>query len=59
LRDRFTCLLIICIPIDVGISALEHYSKAVEAIFVYNTGLKVFISSTLYDIKELLLAAIE
>ena len=58
-RGRFTCPLVIRMPMGGGIRALEHHSEAMEAMFAHNPGLKVIIPSTPFDTKGLLLAAIE
>lgn len=58
-RGRFTCPLIVRMPMGGGIRALEHHSEAMEAMFSHNPGLKIIIPSSPYDMKGLLLAAVE
>ncbi|AGM24861.1 alpha-ketoacid dehydrogenase subunit beta [Spiroplasma chrysopicola] len=58
-RGRFTCPMVIRMPMGGGIRALEHHSEAMEAMFAHNPGLKVVIPSTPFDTKGLLLAAVE
>lgn len=57
-RSRFTCPLVVRMPVGGGIRALEHHSEALEAIFGHIPGLKVVMPSTPYDTKGLLAAAI-
>ncbi|AGM25889.1 pyruvate dehydrogenase E1 component subunit beta [Spiroplasma syrphidicola EA-1] len=58
-RGRFSCPMVIRMPMGGGIRALEHHSEAMEAMFAHNPGLKVVIPSTPFDTKGLLLAAVE
>lgn len=58
-RGRFTCPLVIRMPMGNGVRALEHHSEALEAIFAHIPGLKVVMPSTPYDTKGLLIAAIQ
>lgn len=57
-RGRFTCPLVIRMPMGGGVKALEHHSEALEAIYSHVPGLKVVMPSTPYDTKGLLTAAI-
>lgn len=57
-RNRFTCPLVVRMPMGGGIRAIEHHSESIEALFCHIPGLKVVIPSTPYDSKGLLLAAI-
>ena len=58
-RHRFTCPMVIRIPYGGGFGAAEHHSESWEAIYAHTPGLKVLTSSTPYDAKGLLLAAID
>lgn len=57
-RGRFTCPLVLRMPMGGGVKALEHHSEALEAIYSHIPGLKVVMPSTPYDTKGLLTAAI-
>lgn len=57
-RGRFSCPLVVRMPMGGGVKALEHHSEALEAIFAHIPGLKVVMPSTPYDTKGLLTAAI-
>lgn len=57
-RGRFTCPMVIRLPMGGGINALEHHSEALEALFSHIPGLKVVLPSTPYDTKGLMLAAL-
>lgn len=57
-RGRFTCPLVVRMPMGGGVKALEHHSESLEAIFAHIPGLKVVMPSTPYDTKGLLTAAI-
>ncbi|MDI4567516.1 MAG: alpha-ketoacid dehydrogenase subunit beta [Mycoplasma sp.] len=57
-RGRFTCPLVVRIPMGGGIRGIEHHSESIEAIFSHIPGLKVVMPYTPYDTKGLLLAAI-
>ncbi|AHI53656.1 pyruvate dehydrogenase E1 component subunit beta [Spiroplasma sabaudiense Ar-1343] len=58
-RGRWTCPIVIRMPMGGGIRALEHHSEALEAMFAHCPGLTVVIPSTPFDTKGLLLSAIE
>ncbi len=58
-RGRFTCPLVVRAPSGGGIRALELHSEYPEAYYAHAPGLKVVCPSTPYDMKGLLLAAIE
>ncbi|BAC44299.1 alpha-ketoacid dehydrogenase subunit beta [Malacoplasma penetrans] len=57
-RGRFTCPLVVRMPMGGGVKALEHHSEALEAIFAHVPGVKVVMAATPYDAKGLLTAAI-
>ncbi len=57
-RGRFSCPLVVRMPMGGGVKALEHHSEALEAIFSHVPGLKVVMPSNPYDTKGLLTAAI-
>ena len=57
-RGRFTCPMVVRMPMGGGVKALEHHSESLEAIFAHIPGLKVVMPSTPYDTKGLLTAAI-
>lgn len=57
-RGRFTCPLVVRMPMGGGVKALEHHSESLEAIFSHVPGLKVVMPSNPYDTKGLLVAAI-
>lgn len=57
-RGRYSCPLVIRMPMGGGIRALEHHSEAIEALYAHIPGLKVVMPSNPYDIKGLLTAAI-
>ncbi len=57
-RGRFTCPMVIRVPICGGIRALEHHSESMEALYAHIPGLKVVIPATPYDAKGLLISAI-
>lgn len=57
-RGRFTCPMVIRMPMGGGIRALEHHSEALEAIYAHVPGVKVVMPAFPYDTKGLLLAAI-
>ncbi|WP_338970190.1 alpha-ketoacid dehydrogenase subunit beta [Spiroplasma endosymbiont of Labia minor] len=58
-RGKYTASMVIRTPFGGGIRALEHHSEALEAIFCHIPGIKVICPSTPYDMKGLLLSAIE
>lgn len=57
-RGRFSCPLVLRMPMGGGVKALEHHSEALEAIYSHIPGLKVVMPATPYDTKGLLTAAI-
>ena len=57
-RGRFTCPLVVRMPMGGGVKALEHHSESLEAIYSHIPGLKVVMPATPYDTKGLLTAAI-
>ena len=57
-RGRFSCPLVLRMPMGGGVKALEHHSESLEAIFAHIPGLKVVMPSTPYDTKGLMTAAI-
>lgn len=57
-RGRYSCPIVIRMPMGGGIRALEHHSEAIEALFSHVPGLKVIMPSTPYDVKGLLTSAI-
>ncbi|SYV96346.1 pyruvate dehydrogenase E1 component, beta subunit, partial [Mycoplasma putrefaciens] len=58
-RGKYTAPMVIRTPMGGGIRALEHHSEALEAVFAHTPGVQVVCPSTPYDIRGLLLAAIE
>ncbi|CAM9105547.1 alpha-ketoacid dehydrogenase subunit beta [Mycoplasma todarodis] len=58
-RGRYTCPLIVRMPMGGGVRALEHHSEAIEAIFAHIPGVKVVMPSNPYDMKGMMLAAIK
>ncbi len=58
-RGRFTCPLVVRAPSGGGIRALELHSEYPEAYYAQAPGIKVVCPSTPYDMKGLLLSAIE
>ncbi|NQZ66236.1 MAG: alpha-ketoacid dehydrogenase subunit beta [Mycoplasmatales bacterium] len=58
-RSRFTCPLIVRMPMGGGVRALEHHSESFEAIFAHVPGVKVVMPSNPYDMKGLMLASIK
>ncbi|WP_027120400.1 alpha-ketoacid dehydrogenase subunit beta [Mycoplasmopsis lipofaciens] len=57
-RGRFTVPMVIRMPMGGGIKAMEHHSEALEAIYAHVPGVKVVLPAFPYDVKGLLLAAI-
>lgn len=57
-RGRWTCPLVVRMPMSGGVKALEHHSEALEAIYAHVPGIKVVMPSTPYDTKGLMTAAI-
>src|SRR3990172_2935744 len=57
-RGRFTCPIVIRMPVGGGIRAPEHHSESPEALLAHTPGIKVVMPSTPYDAKGLLLSAI-
>lgn len=57
-RGRFTCPLVVRMPMGGGVKALEHHSESLEAMYSHIPGLKVVMPATPYDTKGLLTAAI-
>ncbi|MBI4126199.1 MAG: alpha-ketoacid dehydrogenase subunit beta [Deltaproteobacteria bacterium] len=58
-RGRFTVPMVVRVPWGGGIHAPELHSDSPEAIIAHTPGLKAVMPSTPYDIKGLLLAAID
>ncbi len=58
-RGRFTCPLIVRMPMGGGVRALEHHSEAIEAMFAHVPGVKVVMPSNPYDMKGMMLAALK
>lgn len=58
-RGRFTCPLVVRAPSGGGIRALELHSEYPETYYAHAPGIKVVCPSTPYDMKGLLLSAIE
>ena len=58
-RGRYSCPLVIRMPMGGGVRALEHHSEAIESLFAHIPGLKVVMPSNPYDSKGLLVAAIK
>ncbi len=58
-RGRFNVPLVIRTPWGAGAGALEHHMESTEALLTQIPGLKVVAPSTPYDMKGMLLAAIE
>lgn len=58
-RSRWSCPVVVRIPMGGGIRALEHHSEALEAIYAAHPGLVILYPSNPYDAKGLLLAAME
>lgn len=57
-RGRYSCPIVVRMPMGGGVKALEHHSESLEAIYAHIPGLKVVIPSNPYDAKGLLTAAI-
>ncbi|ADV34824.1 pyruvate dehydrogenase E1 component, beta subunit (plasmid) [Mesomycoplasma conjunctivae] len=57
-RGRFTVPMILRMPMGGGIKAMEHHSEALEAIYAHIPGVKVVMPAFPYDVKGLLLAAL-
>jgi pyruvate dehydrogenase E1 component beta subunit len=57
-RGKFSCPMVLRIPIGGGIKALEHHSDSPENYFIHTPGLKVVMPSTPYDAKGMLAYAI-
>ena len=57
-RGRFTCPMVIRVPVGGGIHAPELHSDSPEAIYAHTPGLKVVMPSSAYDAKGLLISAI-
>ncbi|TCG10957.1 alpha-ketoacid dehydrogenase subunit beta [Mycoplasma todarodis] len=58
-RGRFSCPLIVRMPMGGGVRALEHHSESIEAIFAHIPGVKVVMPSNPYDMKGMMLAALK
>ncbi|UWD34682.1 alpha-ketoacid dehydrogenase subunit beta [Mycoplasma cottewii] len=58
-RGKYTAPMVIRTPMGGGIRALEHHSEALESVFSHIPGIQVVCPSTPYDVRGLLLAAIE
>ncbi|CAM9117284.1 alpha-ketoacid dehydrogenase subunit beta [Mycoplasma marinum] len=58
-RGRFSCPLIVRMPMGGGVRALEHHSEAIEAMFAHVPGIKVVMPSNPYDTKGMMLAALK
>ncbi|UVD81511.1 alpha-ketoacid dehydrogenase subunit beta [Mycoplasma iguanae] len=58
-RGRFTCPLVLRMPMAGGVRALEHHSEAIEALYAHIPGIKVVMPATPYDTKGLLIAALK
>ncbi|HIJ99727.1 TPA: alpha-ketoacid dehydrogenase subunit beta [archaeon] len=58
-RGRYTCPLVVRMPCQGGVKALEHHSESTEVFFAHTPGLKVIMPSTPYDAKGLLISAIK
>lgn len=58
-RGRFTCPMVVRMPMGGGVKALEHHSESLEAIFAHVPGIKVVMAATPYDVKGLLTASIK
>lgn len=57
-RGRYSCPIVVRMPMGGGVKALEHHSESLEAIYAHIPGLKVVIPSNPYDAKGLLTTAI-
>ncbi len=57
-RGRYSCPIVVRMPMGGGIKALEHHSESLEALYATIPGLKIVLPSNPYDTKGLLLAAI-
>jgi len=57
-RGKYTVPMVIRMRYGGGIRALEHHSESIEAILAHIPGLKVVIPSNPYDMKGLIVAAI-
>lgn len=57
-RGRYSCPIVLRMPMGGGVKALEHHSEALEAIYSHVPGIKVVMPSTPYDVKGLMTAAI-
>lgn len=58
-RGNYHVPMVLRMPCGGGVKALEHHSEAVEALFAHIPGLKVIMPATPYDVKGLMIAAIE
>ncbi|MAF88913.1 MAG: alpha-ketoacid dehydrogenase subunit beta [archaeon] len=58
-RGKYSCPLVIRMPCQGGVKALEHHSESTETFFAHTAGLKVVMPSTPYDAKGLLISAIK
>ncbi|MBR9698970.1 alpha-ketoacid dehydrogenase subunit beta [Candidatus Woesearchaeota archaeon] len=57
-RSALTVPMVIRMPCQGGIRALEHHSESTESLFAQIPGLKVVMPATPYDAKGLMIAAI-
>ncbi|MBS3163911.1 alpha-ketoacid dehydrogenase subunit beta [Candidatus Woesearchaeota archaeon] len=57
-RGAVHCPMVVRMPSQGGVRALEHHSESVEAYFAHTPGLKVVMPATPYDAKGLLTSAI-
>jgi 2-oxoisovalerate dehydrogenase E1 component beta subunit len=55
----FTCPLVIRAPYGGGVHGALYHSQSIEALFAHIPGLKVVVPSTPYDVKGMLIHAIE
>lgn len=58
-RGRFTCPLVVRMPVGAWKGALEHHSESLEALFAHTPGLKVIVPSSPSTTKGLLLSALK
>ncbi|MGX9340515.1 alpha-ketoacid dehydrogenase subunit beta [Mycoplasma sp. 128] len=58
-RGKYHVPAVFRMPCGGGVKALEHHSESIEAIYAHIPGLTVVMPSTPYDMKGLMLAAIE
>ncbi len=58
-RGRFTCPLVVRMPMGGGVRALEHHSESIEAMFAHVPGVKVILPSNPYDMKGMMIAALK